>query len=328
MQSKIKEFTKDRDWTSYNKAQTKEGRLFVEILRNLLDETVSEPIKKKGRPMHNQKDVIFCLAMKLYFGMPSRTLTSQLWFLKDMGYIKKVPHHSSVTDYMRRKSLTPTLNYLLMMSAMPLKYLETRFAVDSTGFSTNSYERWFDSRVGYNDRHKFVKCHAMCGIFTNVITSLEITTGECHDSPEFDKLVSRTAENFKIDEVLGDKAYSSRHNLETVHHYGGVPYIPFRSNCGMKRKSGVWKTSLELFRKNRSKFYKHYHKRSNVEASFSALKRKFGAKLYFKNFESQVNELYLKCLVYNICILVKAIFSFDIEIDFSPRDAPDYKQAF
>jgi transposase len=41
---------------------------------------------------------------------------------------------------------------------------------------------------------------------------------------------------------------------------------------------------------NRDEFLKHYHQRSNVEAVFSAVKRKFGDSVRSRNDTAMVNE--------------------------------------
>lgn len=61
---------------------------------------------------------------------------------------------------------------------------------------------------------------------------------------------------------------------------GVEPYIPFKSNsvsCGRHHTSpSAWRKAFHLFQANRPEFDLNYHRRSNVEAVFSALKRKFG----------------------------------------------------
>ena len=44
----------------------------------------------------------------------------------------------------------------------------------------------------------------------------------------------------------------------------------------------------------------HYHKRSNVESTNAAIKRKFGETLKSKNQIAQVNELLAKIIAYNL----------------------------
>jgi len=58
------------------------------------------------------------------------------------------------------ESLTPYLKYLIAESASPLKSIEQSFAMDSAGFSTTRFVRWFDVKYGNNeDWHDWIKMH-------------------------------------------------------------------------------------------------------------------------------------------------------------------------
>ncbi len=48
----------------------------------------------------------------------------------------------------------------------------------------------------------------------------------------------------------------------------------------------------------------HYHKRSNVESTFSAIKRKFGADVSSRTDVAMVNEVYAKLICHNISCLI------------------------
>lgn len=86
------------------------------------------------------------------------------------------------------------------------------------------------------------------------------------------------------DLVSADHAYSSRDNHETVGAFGGVAYIPFkRIATGKTRVSPLWRKMYHYFQLNRDEFMEHYHKRSNVESTNAAIKRKFGETLRSKN---------------------------------------------
>jgi hypothetical protein len=51
-----------------------------------------------------------------------------------------------------------------------LKAVETKFAIDSSGFSASRFERWFDHKWGdVRSIRTWVKAHIMCGVTTNVI---------------------------------------------------------------------------------------------------------------------------------------------------------------
>jgi hypothetical protein len=54
--------------------------------------------------------------------------------------------------------------------------VETDFAVDSTGFSTRSYVRWFDTKYGkMRSESGWIKAHIMVGVETKIVTSIEVT---------------------------------------------------------------------------------------------------------------------------------------------------------
>lgn len=74
-----------------------------------------------------------------------------------------------------------------------------------------------------------------------------------------------------------------------------------------------------MFEAQNDQFLAHYHKRSNVESTFSAVKRKFGASVRAKMFPAQVNEVLLKCLAYNLSVLVHAIHELRIDPAFWSR---------
>lgn len=146
-----------------------------------------------------------------------------------------------------------------------------------------------------------------------MVTAVEVTGGTVNDSPLFAGLVERTAANgFDVREVSADKAYLSHANLATVEAIGAVPYVPFKSNSGTTG-SAAWERLYHLYSLNRDAFLGHYHKRSNVESTFSAIKRKFGPGVRAKLPAAQFNEVLLKCLCHNLSMLVHSIHELGVE---------------
>jgi transposase len=64
---------------------------------------------------------------------------------------------------------------------------------------------------------------------------------------------------------------------------------------------------------HQEEFYAAYHKRSNAESTFSAIKRKFGDFIRSKTPVAQVNELLCKFLAYNVCCLIRSMHELGIE---------------
>src|SRR5262245_21452351 len=191
------------------------------------------------------------------------------------GFISRTPHFNTIFNYLEDKHLTPILRELITRASLPLKAIETDFAVDSSGFSTNRFVRWFDHKYGVpRQEHDWVKVHLMCGVRTNVVTAVEIRDRHAADTKSLPYLVDMTAENFAIREVSADKAYGSVRNYDAIHRHGATPFIAFTANH-TGAKGGLWEKMFHHFSLRREDFLAHYHKRSNVESTFSMIKAKF-----------------------------------------------------
>lgn len=207
---------------------------------------------------------------------------------------------------------------MIKKTARPLKVVETDFAIDSSGFGTSRFGRWFSFKYGKEiDSRVWLKAHVMNGVKTHIVTGVKISEAYSHDTKEFPELVRTTARTFDISEVSADKAYSSRENLEAVEGVGGTAFIPFKSNTsGKAGGSLLWKKLYNFYTFNREDFLQHYHKRSNSETVFHMIKSKFGDYVRSKEWTAQVNEVLLKMLCHNICVVIQEIYELGIEPDF------------
>jgi transposase len=68
---------------------------------------------------------------------------------------------------------------------------------------------------------------------------------------------------------------------------------------------------LRCFRKQ--EFLQHYHKRSNVESTFSMMKRKFGDSIRSKTDVAMVNEVLCKVLCHNLVVLIHEMYELGID---------------
>src|SRR5205085_2493856 len=133
--------TYKQQWHEYNLAQTNEKRHFIELLR-ALTQGIVEPIQTFGRPRALFADIIFAACLKLYSGMSGRRNQSNVTEALADGLLHKSVHYNTLSKYLEKKELTPLLKQLIAQSALPLKAIESDFAVDSSGFSTGIYQRW------------------------------------------------------------------------------------------------------------------------------------------------------------------------------------------
>jgi transposase len=319
---RVTQKTYTQDWSAYNKAQTNEKSHFLAFLYELCSK-LEEPIQKRsrGRQPLPLADVLFTITFKVYSTMSARRFQSDMRDALAKGYVSKLPSFNSIFDYLQMESLTPYLKYLIAESSLPLKSIETSFAVDSSGFSTTRFVRWFDVKYGGNeDWHDWIKMHLMCGTSTHIVTSVELSRARSHDSPYYKPLVEATAKSgFKMQEISADKAYTSADNLRTTSEHGATPYIPFKSNVTANTNKGneLWAKLFHFYNFKREEFLMHYHKRSNVETTFSMIKSKFGERLRSKTETAQNNEALCKVLCHNLCVVIQSMYELGIEPEFT-----------
>lgn len=314
--TEVMRVTHRQDWPQYNAAQCSEKGTVQALLRGLCEGIVQPRHEGRGRPPLPLADVVYGAAMKVYTGMSGRRATTDIRECQAKGHIDHAAHYNLLFAYLKREDLTPLLTSLIEASASPLAEIEHDFAVDATGFSTSTYTRWFDVKWGREvKRQAWVKAHASVGVKTNVIAAVTVTDGDSHDSPEMAGLVERTAERFTVAEVSGDKAYLSHANLAAIERVGAVPYISFKKNS-KSDGSEAWRKMWLTYSLHRDEFLSHYHKRSNSETTFSAIKRKFGAAVRSKHFTAQVNEVLLKVLCYNLTVLTHSMRELGVDPGF------------
>lgn len=301
---KLERKTYPQDWHGYNMAQCTEKENVQTLLHGLCEGIVTPPHSGRGRKPLLLSDLIYAMTMKVYTTMSGRRADTDIRTCAEAGHITRAPHYNSIFNYFEKPELTPLLKKLIEESATPLASLESKFSADSTGFGTVVYRRWFDHKYGREmSEHSWVKAHALIGNITNIIIAINVTDSNVNDSPELPALVESANQRFTLGEISADKAYLSHANLAVIEKVGAVPYIPFKVNS-QGEGPAAWRRLWGLFMYQQDEFLEHYHQRSNVESTFSAIKRKFGATVRSKCFTAQVNEVLCKVLCYNLSCLV------------------------
>jgi transposase len=148
----------------------------------------------------------------------------------------------------------------------------------------------------------------MVGVKTKIVTSIEVTEAHVGDATRYRRLLKSSARRFKLAEVSADKAYLSRRNLRLTRWLGADPLIPFKSNS-RSSNDPLWTRLHQRFENWPNEFYK----RSNVEAAFSMMKRKFGSFVRSKSPAAQINEVLCKVLCHNLCVVLEASYEGLIE---------------
>ena len=165
-----------------------EGQDFLALLGGVADLANLEEARSllavvRGRPRCPLGAVVFSLLCKAYYGLSARRLHSQLEIAVRLGYLRAlpsgllgahaatasssssesmyawIPQFNTVNYYIRSSWLTRILIELITVSAMPLRGVETDFAVDGTGWSSHLFARWLDHHSESEARrHGWVKC--------------------------------------------------------------------------------------------------------------------------------------------------------------------------
>ena len=303
-------------WPAYNLAQTNEKDHFQDLLADLCA-AIPEPARKGGskggRPPAPMRDALFTCIFKVYSTFSARRFASDLREAHRRGHLTEELSCDIAWKYLRKGEVTPILHDLIARSSLPLKSVDVDFAIDSSGFGTNKFERWFDEKYGVTrSKAEWVKAHLCCGTRTNVVTAVIIGDKNLGDCPQLPELTNKTTENFIVREMSADKAYLSADNLALLDNRGIAAYIPFKSNSTLGN-TPVWDRMFHYFNLHRDEFLAHYHKRSNVESGFSAIKRKFGDAVRSRTDTSMMNEALAKIVCHNLCCVIQEWYELGID---------------
>jgi transposase len=305
-----------QDWSAYNAAQTTEKDTVQALLRGLCDGVQTPAHTGRGPKPIPLSDVVFAMTLNTYSLMSASRATTDIEASAEAGNMTRAPHYNSTLAAFSKPEMTAILTSLIEKSAAPLAGIETSFAVDSTGFGTCVYHRWYDEKYGKPmKKATWLKAHAMVGVKTGIVASVKVTGSDGADCPQLPELVASAKQRFGMTEVSADKAYLANDNLNAIEAAGAAPFIPFKLNS-QADGSPAWRKMHAVFMFKQEEFLAAYSKRSRVESTFSALKRKFGGSVRSKQFTAQVNEILTKILAYNLSCLVHAISELGIEPSF------------
>jgi transposase len=274
-----------------------------------------------GRPRLSLRDTAFACAFKVFSTVSGRRFACDLQDAKAKGFIVDAPHYNSIFRCLESPAMTPILRAMIVESALPLKSVELDFACDSSGFTSRHYVRWIEHKYGkVRQEHTWAKAHICVGVKTNICTAIEIDDKFAADSPMMPALIKQTAQGFTVREMSGDKGYGSLSNYDAIDQVGATPFIAFKS-IHTGAGGGLWAKMFHYFNFRRDDFLRSYHKRSNVESTFSMVKRKFGDHVRSKTNTAMKNEVYCKFLCHNICCLIQEMYELGIEPEFWSKPA-------
>ena len=219
--------------------------------------------------------------MKVYTTFSGRRASTDIRGCEERGHIGKAMHYNTHLPHdggsrRRRRSSCG----LIEESAAPLAEIENvagQFAQDCTGFSTVTYDRWFDQKHGkLRAEHPWVKLHVMIGTVTNVVTGVKVSNEA--DCPLLPELLAQTAKRFQVNEVSARQGVPVEEEPrgDRVRRRGAVHPVQDQQPSACASKSEHWKRMWAHFTLKSQDFLEHYHRRSNVESAMWMIKSKFG----------------------------------------------------
>jgi IS5 family transposase len=329
--------TYSQDWPNYNQASREEPRWMRRFLKGLCDGIVQPPHPGRGCKPAHLADVVYAMTMKVYGGTSGRIAEDDFVTCAEKKLITKAPAYNTMFKYAQRPELTPLLKVLVQEAGSVLRPVESTFAIDSSGFARPIYaglaadskeEEDFTRKSTWRERkfpkekrvQQWLKAHAQVGVDTGIITAVEVTASNVHDSTMAIPLLNATVDaGFNVKVLCADKGYLSNEILTAVEGVGGVPYVPFKSNSKPTGESDAWRRLWHMVEARNDEFKATYNKRQIVEAVFSGVKRRFSPNVRAKTFAGGVNEVLLKCLCWNITRVVHAVHELKIEPSFWSR---------
>jgi hypothetical protein len=132
------------------------------------------------------------------------------------------------------------------------------------------FYRHFTAKWGGEEQtsRNWLKAHCCVGVKTNVITAVEVTEKEQHDSPMLAGLVKNTGRELQREAGRCGQGLRFASELPDDPMLNATPFVPFKSTNTGNSDSPLWNRLFHFFHMNRAEFLQQYHQRSNAESAF------------------------------------------------------------
>lgn len=287
-----------------------EKKKFLNLMVNFIDSIDFEERQKegRGRPNADLTQILKCCLVMTYNGMSYRRSETDFNELYERGMIKYIPKRSTLNKYMNLGRIRRVIENLIQVSASFFIEHEDIAILDSTWLAyrmyTGGYRKVHDKKS--TSLAKCRKLHICCLKNSKVIACAKITQGTSNDSPHLKDMIMKVVRSgFAISNLLADAGYSSKSNYSFCRSLNIFNvFIDFASNVKLKPKGRTpWATQLKLMKDSPEVWHERYRYRVLVESVFSSMKRKQTNWIRSQKEIARDNELLLKALVYNLCVV-------------------------
>jgi IS5 family transposase len=253
----------------------------------------AKPAVQRGNGGYADWVIVSIHGLKTYLDLPYRRLLDVLHEMPRIARIlglevTQLPDFTTVCARMQSLKM-PLWRDFLQLSAALVDTGEIQ-AIDATGMDRIAASQHYAKRTNYT--FKAVKTTVLIDCKTGTILDIHCSMKQPHDSQIAWQMVTRNLDKLNI--LTADKGYDwelLRHKLRSE---GVKPVIKHREFGwdGVANNALLDDTT--------------YNQRSNVEATFFALRRKYGEIVRARTWYGQFRELVLKCAVRNVELTLNA----------------------
>jgi len=258
----------------------------------------------KGRRRYDYRIILLLSILRILLRKRYADYESQLRTdvrIQSILGIDKLPCKSTLNNY-DLKVFTMKMLYELNKKIIGFWIKKpVDLALDASGIRLVGKSIWFSIRTKQKIRKKDCdKVHIATSLCSLLITDFAITNSRKNDSP-FLRLLLKGYK--KLGLILADKGYSNRTNALFVSKKEGAFFSPFKSNANAKGLD-IWAHLKRVWEIFPTICQRIYNRRSVVEAVFSALKRKYGDRLYHYKWYMRRREMAMRFIAYNIRVII------------------------
>jgi len=259
--------------------------------------------KGRGRRPYDYRVMLVLCVLRILLRKKYADYESEMRFdkrLMELLKLDKLPCKSTVNNYAFQFDLgfLSKFNKTLIESWVkkPVDLL-----LDSSGIRIVGRSIWFCIRTKQRILKKECdKIHIAVSLCSLLIANFKISNSKRNDSPFLKKLLLPFG---FLGMVIVDKGYSGKKNAEFVANRKGAFFSPFKKNA---KPSGfsVWNSLFQLWKSFTAACEAIYHQRNKVEAVFSALKNRYGDRLFSKRWYMRRREMALRFIAYNVRVII------------------------
>lgn len=293
------------NWSEYNKNLIKRGNINLWISEDAADWWYKQgQTNRPGAPfIYSDKAIQACLAIRYLFKLPLRATEG---FIKSLFTREKITLQSPSYSQLSRRTATLEIPKIIIRPGQTIN-----IAFDSTGLKVFGEGEWKVRSHGASKRRTWRKLHVAIDVDSLAVVAARLTTNSIIDADAASEMITREWDG-KIDQILGDGAYSKKKVYQAGRKIGASVIAPPPHNARMQSKNidpALFARDQAIARirylgnnEDARKQWKResgYYKRSLAETTMYRFKTAFSDKLQHRSFRSQIAEVHIKIAILN-----------------------------